>query len=357
MSTSPNSDPDVANVPVNVAKPDWKCPHCGTRYGQDLEKATACAEAGPAPDVTEGIPVLIVPSAFRNGPTSGIRLGLTTVGPVRPHQAEDGSRTHERDIVVGKRAVTAQDVADAHRGLDGLRIIVSDRAEKSTPDATPTLHSYSPLTRLFASKDGRYGRRGERETWIPSAYRDRDGGWYLPPNEEQRAALDVVTDGFVTKVADADPEKLLEATRNQYGFYASNRRSGQWPQDLTIPHNALMLADAHGAPNHIWAMRWINRHFEQVTAHHVQMVQQWAAGDGGPIPLRSRFLWSTTLPKNPGKRRLAVMEPFGWDYRQVRDNVMAQLRTHDAPISPVPNVQDVTTTLLHPTTKGGADDV
>lgn len=354
----PDPSDAAANVPVNIARPNWQCPHCLTKFQEDLETATACAAAGPAPDVESGIPVLVL----HNGTNV---LGLTEVGKVRRVTDGDGDPRHEIEVLVQSKQVAPEAVASAPVARDGLRIL-TDQQVRSHNHRDRELDSLSAVT-SFLLKTNSYSQIHVQgmTTWAGerSAGTGRhDRVWLTAPNPEQRHALDVVTGGLLTKIVEADEEKLLVASKSSFAPRESHRT--RWidaplPQHYVGTEAGLMLADAHGAPNHVWALRWINAHLDTVVAWQVRALRAWAAGDpgSGPFPLSIHMKVPHSMPKNPGKRRWAVMEPYGDTYERVRDAILDELLV-DAPTNPIPGVDDVTTTVHNqgPTTEGATDE-
>ena len=337
-------------LPVNIAPPNWQCPHCLTKYGSDLTTATACAEAPPAPPVTEGAPVLVLSDGARY--QRSLRFGVTQVGRTKAVRAGEGAIRHQRDVVVSGKALTESELAGAIHGADDLLIIASEQAADSYREyAKPALSSYTILARMFLGENG-FDWRGTSgvKVWIDEhALSNRYSAWLNAPDEQQRSALNTATSGLLDRIVETETTELAEKIRGRYAPASSRNRSSMTPADVVAPGGGLMLALAHGATNHIWGLRWLNTHLEPVTQWQARTLRDWARGDGGPIPVGTYLRAADSLPKNPGKRRLAVMEPYGDDYQQVLNTIVNQLTT-DALISPVPNVEDVEQTM-RPTNK------
>ena len=336
VSTTPDTGDGVNYAPVNVAPPNWQCPHCLHKYHSNLEAATECAQAGPPAPVIDGTPVLIIAGCAQG---SVPKFGLTKVGPIKPVRV-DGVRSHRRDVVVDKEELNPERLAAATETTDGL-LIVTDRRETRTETPIHVELSFGVLNRLFKGTVGYYDRGARLPVWISAPYRGEEVEWSTAPDEQQRAALNVVTAGLLDKVAELDEEPLTAMVRNSYTDGLRPRGNGVL--GLTGAAAGLGLADAHGSPNHIWSLRWLTAHLDEVVAWQVATLRTWAAGDGGALPA-VRIRPPESLPKNPGKRRLAAMEPYGEDYHNVADAVLAELRT-ETPRNPIPGVGTVEETL------------
>lgn len=349
MTTSPRADdaaagpgaPPVENVPVNIARPNWACPHCATSYGTDLERATECAQAGPAPDVESGIPVL----TFGTGVDSRPTLGVTEVGPVKAVNV-DGRRTHERAVLVTGRHVDPERVAATPAGPGGLRVLPRIAPQY---DAEPLLidSATGVLRSIFSARPvSGYREQPAVTVWVSERrHRGDDTLWWRAPDESQRAALNVVTDGVIDRLTAVDEMTLAAAIRAAYAPSHHLVRGRLSAHGMGNPTTGLYIADAHGAPNHIWALRWLTAHLDDVASWQATTLKAWAAGHPDAIIPPVRALTAPdTLPRNPGKRRLAVMEPYGWDYGMVLSAIRSQLRV-DPPPNPVPGLGDVETSI------------
>ena len=349
------------NTPVNIAVPNWSCPHCARKYGPNLELASECAAAGPAPDISDGTPVLLVDSPHKayGSNTGKVLFGLTEVGPVTAIRTDEGV-THQRDVLLAGTKLDSRRVASAPVGHGGLRILTNDiQPDPHISTAEPELSSYSSLAPILIG-DGSFGtyRNSRVKVWIGRDYHRDKYGWWRTPNAAERLALNTATGGLLDKIVDADTDQLIERVLATYGPSTRyGHRSTQLPEDLTGAHTALALAAAHGGETRIWAMQWLTAHLSTIATWQVTTLQTWAAGlpetdedddnidhvDTVSIPglwLRS----PDTLPKNPGKRRLAAMEPYGDGYSDVIRAVCAALDI-PAPTNPVPGIDDVPTTV------------
>jgi hypothetical protein len=350
------TDQNPANEPVNIAKPQWACPHCGRNFHQDVAAATVCAQAGPAPDARSGISVLILASSSGNDRDTTMTLGLTEAGPVRA-ETVDGAVQHRRDVTVSGKVLNTNELAAriAEQG-DDLVVLGHRHGEPAGYAPNPGPSSYGLLDTLFGARSSYYSYNDNGPAvWITdrphSSWDTCD--WWRTPDDAERAVLNMLTAGLLDKVAESEPDKLAGQIADSYkaGAYRSSSSKYQKATDLAVPSSALAVAAQHGAPSHIWALRWLALHTTTVTAWHAQQVIAWAAGTGGPIPMPRGLYVYSGLPKSPGKRRTALMEPYGGgDYNLAMRKLTEQLVT-EAPDMPVPGLGNVLDELRN-TSKG-----
>lgn len=339
--------PAPADTPVNIAPPNWQCPHCLTKFREDLDAATECAHAGPAPQVADAVPVLVLHG--RQDTVAGrlASLGLSEAGPVRPVRV-DGTLAHHRLVQVSGETVDPRRLATAPQTADGLVVLAkTDNVDAHAPTSRTDLSVFGSLSTLFLGKS-HYGEHHDTgvAVWVdePSSTYLRDQRmWWRAPDDTERAALNVVTAGLLDKVAETDETALAAKIRAAYT--PSRRRVGaSRPEDLAPPAAGLAIAAAHGAPNHVWALRWLTTHLEEVTTWQARNLRAWASGEDHAVPCSSALRVAESLPNNPGKRRLATMEPFGEGYQDALTAVKAAL-VAPTPTNPIPDLGDVEQTV------------
>lgn len=333
-----------AAVPVNVAKPNWACPHCHTKHGTDYDRAVECAQAGAAPEVTAGEPVIVL-----NHGSGHTRFGLTEVGAVRRVFDEDGVPQHVRDVTVAGKALNAEDVATAPRNRAGVAFVGSAKGG-STPTGIPELDGYGLVSRMFGAGYGSSRLAGGRaKIWASTTRHDRGTHhWWRQPTAAEREVLNMIWGGMLDHIAEADDEQFRTSARYAYTESRGRRPSARQPSALAGPDNGFVLAEVYGAPNDIWALRWLGHHFEEILEWQITALKAWASPTPGAAPIPGAVIPAPAeeLPKNPGKRREALMEPYGNYYRPARDAVLDLLRA-PAPTHPIPGVADVETTVRH----------
>lgn len=334
------------DVPVNIARPQWQCPHCLHNFHHDLDAATACAQAGPPPPAPDGVAVLVLPS-HRGG---GKSFGLSKAGPVRA-ETVDGQRRHRRDLTVDGTVVDARELlTDGTPATTGDLVVLANR-RPAEPNHGPVRigpSGYGLLDRLFRGERS-YGRPTRSPVWVTETSSSGWNGatWWRAPDDAERAVLNMLTGDLLTEVAALDVDAYAAETEVAYrsaGY--SSRQLGR--RALASPAAALAVAAAHGAPSHIWALRWLSVHATDVARWQAHAAIAWAAGTGGPIPLLSGLRIAEKLPNNPGKKRLALMAPYETEDYHRAMRAVGDLLTVDAPPMPVPALGNVTAELRTP---------
>lgn len=329
-------DAPTGNVPVNIAPPQWQCPHCLHNFYSDLHAATTCAQAGPPAPAPDGVLVLVLPSHRSRKVASPAVFGPSQAGPVRAETVDD-IRRHRRDLRVEGTVVDAREVAHA---APGELVILTDRHEVGM-DRPVSLgpSGYGVLDRLFkADTNGR--SRTTAPVWIAALY--GEATWWRAPDEQERAALNMLTGDLLDRVSDLDVEAYAAEIEASYRW-RDNRRVGRL--ELASAAAAIAVAEAHGATSHIWALRWLSRNAHTVAHWQAQAAIDWARGTGGPIAMVSNLQVSSKLPKNPGMKRAALMNPYQTTDYSGAMRALSNLMSVEAPRMPVPHLGDVTAEL------------
>lgn len=330
-------DAPPGDAPVNIAPPQWQCPHCLKNFHSDLDAATRCAQAGPPEPAPDGVPVLVLPSRrMREGSSSVATFGLSKAGPVKS-ETVDGVLRHRRDVRVGQLVVDARDIAAATRA-DLVVLANQDLVERVDVATRIGPSGYGLLDKLF-----RFDATGRLRTPEPvwRATHHSDALWWRAPDEQERATLNMLTGDLLDRVARLDLDAF--ASQVEAGYRGSHHQKGSL--ELASGTAAVAIAQAHGAPSHIWALRWLSMHVTEVARWQAQAAIAWAAGTGGPIPMARRLWVSTSLPKSPGKKRLALMAPLETEDYAHASNVLADRLSVDPPSMPVPHLGDVVADL------------
>jgi hypothetical protein len=320
-------------APINVAKPNWACPHCGSTYHVDFDAAARCAAAGPPGPARPSTAVL----DLRGRTRSDALFGFTTDEGVERVYDDKVVVAHRRRIVVGDKRIDPDLLTD-----DPVTVLVDRRSELGT-----LADYHDPLARLA----GAFGESKQSSTsWrIPGAdgarpirrvdgwsYRTNER-WLLPLTAEHAAVLGIVAKSF-TALAEADPAELAtELLGDDPRRLNQSFRSG--PTSVLRLASLTSIVAAHGASNTVVATRFLTDHAETIAAWAASTAVAWANGEQVICPPLNLAI-NDGLPRSPGKRRLAVLAQVGEsDYRSALATVLAAIRT-DTPTNPIPSLDD-----------------
>lgn len=328
--------PDAANIyaPVNIAKPKWACPHCGKTFGEDHDAAAACAAAGPAVGSADSVAVLDLSANYRHSET-GPQFGFTETGPVERVVDEN------RRVVGHRRAITLNGRAIDPSKLSGDPVNVIVREVTADADGERYYSGESIIKDAFGESNTRTsswvtpGSDGLRP--IRQIGRLEETQWFAPLSEEQRAAMSIVASGF-TRLSEADPVAMVDELLN-----TDQRRLQQMigrTSATIVGFEALTaVVYAHGASNRALGVRFLTDHVELIAEWACRTAVEWANGEQVTCP-PLRLNVDSTLPRSPGKKRLAVLAEVGAEnYNDAMRTVLDAVRV-DAPENPVPTLGD-----------------
>jgi hypothetical protein len=351
VSAAPQTAPADSTViwePVNTAVPRWHCPHCNTNYGTDYDTAHRCAALGPAPDVVDDVLVLTFQA-------NKLVFGPTEAGKAAPVMSDDGIPVaHTRRVVVDGHVVSSADVDGAAAG-EFVTIPAAERHayRYGRQSDQGTLQASNPLLALLGYRANSYRPVPARSLVadgfeLVPAVSDPDRGMWLGPLGDHWDRFNMLTAGFLTAArnvnVDTELERLPDAVQRRhcvagsYNLSDSKLLSG-WMLETDV---YAMIAAAHGAVNDIWRTRWLTVFLTDAVRWRLEQLVRWANGDDVTVPLSGSLRSSDTLPRNPGKKRLELMDGFGDDYRQVWSAVTTEL-VCDPPTNPVPGCPDAYT--------------
>ncbi len=354
--------------PVNIAKPKWKCPICGTEHGDNYAAAKACVALGE-PDgagAAETIAVWDHTHGRYDGDDDG--LAVVSLGPVKlgyidadgevtSWSDDDAQAAHlltydnglaasigvgvkDGDIVetnlyaVRDAPETAYqpDGGDRDEGLSGFlhRMSIGDRDDRK--------NGKWPFTT-------RYGHSWESD-YYSNPFRPgyATNGWLASLTDEIRHVFEVLLTDQWARLLDAatnadtdiyDERNRLRGEWMWTGVTTNGRGSG-FGFDLRAARYATACTRGFSVYDDIGITRWLFLHNKTVDAWLHDRFYRWVRGDDVTIPMMSatpRVVHSgfhSGLPKKPNKKRVEALarwgvDPEAWNYYS--DVVSAALAT------------------------------
>lgn len=342
----------VSFEPVNVAKPEWACPHCGHNYRSDKHRAQECADLGPAPAVESEPIVLDLRSGYGHGDPA---LDIARPGPVR---ADHRNGRHVQDFAVGRKTVSS-DHLDPALGPDSVHILVSGHRGEGGIVTTKTRSGpsgYKALEKFFGFTDS-FGDRTD-VFWPSLGFSVReDPVWLRQPSDAERNVIVTLMPKTAERLDAATPESLVDGWRDTIRRRGTAFRThGDTLRFVPDPSVIGSVATAHGfgPKDDHGKIRWANRHYDTILEWLACSWLDWWAGADIVVP--DPDLRPESLPKSPGKKRMSVFSPFlpdGADTDKGDDRtyfVVARAVTGtltvpfaDVPANPVPGVPDAST--------------
>lgn len=343
--------------PVNVAKPEWMCPTCGSKHGEDFASAAQCAEMGP-PDGDGAAPTIVVWDHRRSGWDVADTMRMLHLDKVTadtenrrhvlryrdqyPLPAEIGVGYQPGDVVELGGHTSLYTASAGQSELRGVLQKVGEQYRKRGEGKVrwPTVGEY-----------------GASDDYFNYSFYQWDSMWLGPLTGDVRQVFEVLFESAWEHLLAVDP-----ATD---AFDERHVMSGQfrWEGVTTRPHHSsnfdfhLSNARRKAACSHGFApwddpgiTRWYAVHSATIDRWLHDRFYSWVRGDYVSIPCFSARPsivspgYSKGLPKKPNKRRVETLSHWGIEPRNDRwynEIVEAALATlvAEPPNYPIPGVK------------------
>lgn len=285
--------------PINIAAPQWTCPHCERNYYADYDAAKCCVDLGPAP-VVDSEPLIL---DLRHRSQDEGTFGVAEPGPVRLNHERTA---HIQDFVLGDKTI-ASSLLDENVSDDHVHILTSGREvieEKHHP--TGGAH-WKAFNAMFALQDS-FGE--VKELYWPGSFAGRyTAPWFGPLSPELREVIETLAPRSAGRFSNMTVTEL----REEWDTYVSRRGREFRARDITsgvsfIPSGKVLtsiaLSHGFGPLDGDGQVRWVNVHWDMILDW---LAERWVGWwNGADVAVPGIQISSENLPKNPGKKRMSV---------------------------------------------------
>ena len=325
---------DVMNLgtlpPVNYAKPQWRCPYCGTDYHADLESAEKCAALGPA--TADGAAERV--AVWDHGHDRGgygkpaelaiVHLeGVKLDGPSFTWDRTDAERRHVQTYSNGMMAV------------EGVGYVEGTLIEHGGE----TRGGYLPSSFYGIALEQEFNDLADLKRWYESS-NPKNGvrhithgrdltprRWLGPITPEVATTFEILMPRTWEHLADIEArnktiERHFDGDR-QYrwrGWTSAHHYNGfHKPREQELA--ALAMTHGFELRDDVGMSRWEFTHRDLIDSSFWERACAWVDRDGVTPMVESRINLSIKvtghggeLPRLPGKRRVADLAHWGVEY-------------------------------------------